>query len=184
MDHDLQELKRIVRRAAGNAAMDSAISGVSLTRTEIENLKYKRQPTAMDAGVPSIESSAGIGYEESVRRVQAHWNNIPQMTRRDARLQSGPVSGFFRAKGQPSLDSSVVFDGMEEEQQSLTDLDPHSEPHATDDAEIAQLVAELEVPANVSKRAIQSRTRNEAGTLQLGQSEYNARHGKQVAQSS
>lgn len=184
--NDLRELVSVVRsRSKGATALDSANrAGVSLTFTEQQNLKHKLEPVAMDAGEnPAIEPF-GLSYEESIRRVQNHWNGIPQMSRRDSRLQPGPVSGFYRAKGQPSLDSSVVFDGTEEEQSSMAELKPHSEPHATDDAEIAQLVAELEIPANVSKRATQSTTRNEAGTAQLGQSEYNARHGRQVAQSS
>lgn len=84
--------------------------------------------------------------------------------------QSKPVSGFFRHAGQPSLDSSVVYDsvqeairsrvdGHEQEQQALTG-DTDNERNVGTDAELEELAASL--------RADYSPTRNEGGIRETG----------------
>ena len=171
MDCDLKELKRIVRKAAA-VAMDSAISGISLTRSEMENLRHKPQPTGMDSNATSIEPDAGSGYAESINRVRNHWNSIPQITgRRDRRLQSGPVDGLtYRHPGQPS------FDGKEEEQSSMAELTPHSEPHATDDSLSADDVDFIATSLTADRSNTFSGDRRELG-LEQANREYASRRG-------
>ncbi len=172
MDCDLKELKRIVRKAAGAVAMDSATSGISLTRSEIETLKHKPQPTGMDSGAASIEPDAGSGYADSINRVRNHWNSVPQITgRRDRRLQSGPVDGLtYRHPGQPS------FDGKEEEQSSMAELPPHCEPHATDDSLSADDVDFIATSLRADRSTTFSGDRRELG-LEQANREYATRRG-------
>lgn len=180
MNRDLKELKRIVRKAAGKVAMDSAISGISLTRSEMENLRHKPQPTGMDSNATSIEPDAGSGYAESVNRVRKHWGTIPQIAERhDKRLTKGPVDGLtFRHPGQPSLDSSVVFDAVEETINSRADN--HEQERAAlmgsgyDDA----LTIEEQQQIAVSLRADKSTSQNEAGARETGLEAANAAYAR------
>jgi hypothetical protein len=172
MDSDLKELKRIVRKAAGAVAMDSAISDVSLTFTEQQNLRNKPQPTGMDSNAASIEPDANSGYAESLNRVRNHWNSVPQITgRRDRRLQSGPVDGLtYRHPGQPS------FDGKEEEQSSMAELKPNSEPHATDDSLSADDVEFIAMSLRADRSDTFSGDKRELG-LERANREYASRRG-------
>lgn len=159
VDQDLQELKRLIRgAAAGKAATDSTPhAGISLTRTEQQNLRFKRPPAAMDSSKPGT------------------------VQRGDSRLKQGPVSGFYRHPGTNALDSADTRSALEKEQDAI---EPDvNDAIADNDPEIAQLVEAIkDVPPNVSKTALQATTRNGNGTLQVGQAEYNARHGRRVAQ--
>jgi hypothetical protein len=138
--------------------MDAATANISLTFTERQNLRYKRPPVAMDTGKPGA------------------------MQRVDKRLEMRPVSAIdYKHPGQPALDGSDTRSGQEREQDAI-------EPDVNDgisdnDPAIQQLIEAIsDVPVSMSKRAIQATKRNSAGTLQVGQAEYNSRHGSKVAQ--
>jgi hypothetical protein len=165
----INELLELVsnHNSKGATALDSANrAGISLTFTEQQQLR-KQTPVGKDA---AIEPDLSGGYPNAIANIQARGRAT---SNRDQRLQPSSFDGFYRHPEQPAFAS----DGMEEEQQAHGGAKPEAS-----DNDIASLVAALnEVPAGVSKTAAQASTRSESGVLQVGQAEYNARHGKQVA---
>ena len=150
---DISELKRIVRGAAGKVAMDSANrAGISLTRSERQALKFKRQPTALDTAKPGTAQ------------------------RGDRRLQSGPVSGFYRHPGQSANDSNELENrdlfGVEADEPATA---PNSnDPESLDDA----LSSDEREQLAVSLRAAESTTLNEAGARMTGLEQANQEYAR------
>ncbi len=149
---DISELKKIVRGAAGKIAMDSANrAGVSLTRTEMQSLKYKQAPTALDAAKPGTAQ------------------------RGDKRLQSGPVSGFYRHPGQSANDSNELENrdlfGVECD---VNDPEEVEAAYGNDDALSSDELEEL----TASLTAFESTTRNTAGTRETGLERVNREYAR------
>ncbi len=155
VDKGIQELKALIRGAAV-VAMDAVPHGVSLTRTEMQSLKYKQAPTALDTAKPGTAQ------------------------RGDRRLQSGPVSGFYRHPGQSANDSNEFENrdlfGVEADE-------PEDVPDSNDPESFDALSSEEQEQLAVSLRAAESTTLNEAGArmtgLERANQEYARRRGFQ-----
>ena len=161
VDKGIRELKQIVRKAAGRVAMDAATAGISLTRTEMQNMRYKRTPTAMDSAKPGTAQ------------------------RGDRRLTMGPVSGFYRHPGQPALDSGDTRSAQEKEQAALTgnvnDPEQVEEVYGND-----SLTDDERRELEQSLTAFEATERSSSGAKRVGLSAANAnysrRHGRPVTE--
>ena len=170
-EKDHRALVRLLTRAKtksrGAAALDSAIrSGISLTATEQQNLKYQqalkyeKRTVAMDSG-----PSKGARF-------------VTQ--RHDKRLTVGPVSGFYKHPGQRALDS---VDNHELENRDLFGVEPNDDD--TYAAEDAVLTEEEEQQLAESLRADFSTVRDSTGKrlvgLEAANQAYAQRHGQKIA---
>ena len=159
---DILELKKLVKRAASSVAMDAAPHGISLTRTEMQNLRFKRNPTAMDSSKPGMAQ------------------------RGDKRLASGPVSALtYKHPGQPALDGSDTRSGQEREQAALTgnvnDPEQVEEVYGND-----SLTEDERRELEQSLTAFEATERSSSGAKRVGLSATNAdyarRHGRPVTE--
>jgi|SRR6185437_994254 len=95
VDRDILELKRLVRGAARNIAMDAATAGISLTLAERQTIKYQQEPKYANRTVMmNGKKSPGARF-------------VTQ--RHDKRLTVGSVSALdYKHSGQPALDFCVM----------------------------------------------------------------------------